>query len=211
MRGPAIVLSVQRSQPRLEALSADFGRGHDHLHALGGGEIAGGFEDVGAGGFELDIVGLLANEDLRFGGAAVDIDRLFIGIQDVKRELVAVGDQFPMLFAAAGIDDVTALRALGPLAIAVRESGGRKGKAQDECKCRNMLFSWLRWRLASVGLAHLELGLNGRKPLQRFRAVSEEQDGSEDGIEQRRSDQAAEDDNRHRVEDLLARRVGTNH
>jgi hypothetical protein len=71
---------------------------------------------------------------------------------------------------AVGIDDVTALQPLCPLAIAMGTHGAYQGEAQDHCNARNMLCLFGCGCLASVGLVHAELGLNRAKPLQRMPA-----------------------------------------
>ena len=100
---------------------------------------------VVAGRLEVDVVGLAADKHLALGAAAVDLDRLLIGVEHVEGELVALGDQLPVLLAAAGIDDVAALRALGPLAVAVRERGTCERQAEAVQawlrSARNMSFS----------------------------------------------------------------------
>ena len=154
--------SVQRSQSRLKALTADLVGLDDDLHSLGGRERTGCLQRVVAGRFEFEIVRLAADQHLRLGAAAADIDRLLVGIRDIERELVALGNQLPMLRAAAGVDNVTALGAFGPLAVGMRESGGGHGQAQDQCDyTQHMFLLGCGWRLASVGLAQFELGLNG--------------------------------------------------
>src|SRR5687767_7585978 len=113
---------VQRRQPRLETLAADLVGLDDDLHALGGCEVARGLKRVAARRLEVDLVGLATDKDFAFGAAAIDLDRLLIGVKHIESELVAVGDQLPVLFSLAGIDEMAALLPLGPLAVAVGES-----------------------------------------------------------------------------------------
>src|SRR5215218_6975319 len=149
-------------------------------------------------------MGLAADYDLSLGATAVDIDRLLGGVQHVQDQFVAFGDQLPVLLAATGIDDVSTLRAFGPFAVAVRESRASERKGQDECKCtQHAVLLSCSGQLASVGLAHFELALNGPKPLQRFGAVSQKQYGCEKRIKQGRGDQAAKDDDSDRMQNLL--------
>jgi hypothetical protein len=143
---PTVGWSVQRSEPRLEALATDLVGLDDHLHALRGCEVARCLEGVAAGWPEVDVDGLTLQQDLALGAAAVDSDGLLVGVEDVECELVALGDQLPVLLAAAGIDDVAALRAFGPLAVAVREGEPASTRLAMTASARNMMvLPWLRF------------------------------------------------------------------
>jgi hypothetical protein len=72
---------------------------------------------------------------------SIDIHRLLVRVEHVKSQFIAFGDQLPMLFAPAGIDDMLALRALGPFAVAMRKGVAWKARLKITAKIRNMMFS----------------------------------------------------------------------